>query len=113
MKLGGLRGHVERKRPLFQKWIEGQFGSRRDDVNFAAEIDQAELVQRNGGGAELFFDEVHGAFYFAGGDMIFGEALQRAHGDEIEEAVKTLAPAGFGANQAEPFPVAQTVRLNT
>ena len=81
-------------------------------MNFAAEIDQAKLVQRNGSGAELFFDEVHGAFYFAGGDVIFGQALERTHGDEVEEAVETLAPAGFGADQAETFPVAQTVRLN-
>ena len=75
VKLGWLRRHVERESPLFEKWIEGKFGSRRDHVNFAAQIDQAELVQRNGCGAELFFDESHSAFYFAGGDVIFGEAL--------------------------------------
>jgi hypothetical protein len=82
-------------------------------VNFAAEIDEAKLMQRKGGGVELLFDESDGAFYFARGNVILREALQRAQGNEIEEAVETLAPAGFGKDETKALPVAETVRVKT
>jgi hypothetical protein len=44
VELGGFDGHVERERPLLQKWIERALGSRRHDVNFAAEFDQAQFL---------------------------------------------------------------------
>ena len=100
MKLGGLRRHIEREAPLLQKRVEGNFGAGRDHVNFAAQIDEAELMQGKRRRAELFFDERDGAFYFAGRDMILNETLQRAKSYEIHKAIKTLAPAGFGADQA-------------
>ena len=100
VKFGRLRRHIERESPLFQERIKRKLGARRHYVNFAAEVDQAKLVQRHGGGAELFFDQGHGASYFAGRHVILSQALQGAKRDEIDEAVKTLAPAGFGADQA-------------
>ena len=100
VKFGRLRRHIERESPLFQERIKRKLGTRRHHVNFAAEVDQAKLVQRHGGGAELFFDQGHGASYFAGWDVILSQTLQGAKRDEIDEAVKTLAPAGFGADEA-------------
>jgi len=82
-------------------------------VNFAAEIHQAKLMERKGGRAKLLFDESDRAHYFAGRDVILRQALQRTERDEIYEAIKTLAPAGFGANETQALPVAKTVRLKT
>ena len=113
VKFRGLRGHIERKPPLLKKRIERNFRARRHDVNFAAQVDEAELVQRQGRRAKLFFNENNRAFYFAGGDVILREALERAKSDEVHEAVKTLAPPCFGTNQPQAFPVAETVRLKT
>jgi len=109
----GLRSEVKWESPLAQKRIEGTFGAGRNDVDFAAEFDQAEFLDRHGPGAELHFHQSDGAAHTIGGHAILGDALYGAQGYEIAEAVKSLAPAGFGPHQAQAFPIAKTVRLKT
>jgi len=82
-------------------------------VDFAAEFDQAEFLDWHGRGAKLLFHQSDGAADTIGGDAILGDALDGAQGYQIAEAVKPLAPAGFGTHQAQPFPIAKTVRLKT
>ena len=101
------------KSPLAQKRIEGTFGAGWDDVNFAAEFDEAEFVNRHGAGAKLRFHQRHGTAHAFGRNAILGDALDGTQGDQIAEAVKSLAPACFGMHQAQAFPVTKTVRLKT
>ena len=108
-----LTGQVKRECPLAQKWIEGTFRARRNYVNFAAEFDEAEFLDRDGRGAKLLFHQRNGAAYTIGGDVILGDALDGADGYKVAEGVESLAPAGFGTHQAQAFPVAKTVRLKT
>jgi len=61
----------------------------------------------------LLFHQTDGAANAFGRDVILGDALDGAQGNEVAEAVKSLAPAGFGAHQAQTFPVTKTVRLKT
>jgi len=82
-------------------------------VDFAAEFDEAEFLDRHGRGAELLFHQSDGAADTIGGDAILGDALDGAQSYEITEVVKSLAPARFGTHQAQPFPIAKTVRLKT
>ncbi len=109
----GLRSEVKRESPLAQERIEGPFGARGDDVNFAAEIDEAKFLDGHGRGAKLRFHQCDGAADTFSGDAILGDALDGAQGYEVAEAVKSLAPAGFGTHQAQTFPVAKTFRLKT
>jgi hypothetical protein len=82
-------------------------------MDFAAEFDQAQFLDGHGRGAELLFHQSDGAAHTIGGYTILGDALYGAQGYEIAEAVKSLAPAGFGPHQAQAFPIAKTVRLKT
>jgi hypothetical protein len=82
-------------------------------VNFAAEFDEAKFLEWDGRGAELFFHQGDGAANPFGRNPILGDALDRAQGNQIAETVKSLAPAGFGAYQAQAFPIAKSVRLKT
>ena len=100
VKLGRLSRHIEREAPLLQKRIERNFLAGRDDVDFAAQIDEAKLVQRQGRRAKLLLYQSDRAFYLASGDVILNETLQRAKSHEIHEAIKTLTPACFRADQA-------------
>jgi len=109
----GLRGEVKRKSPLAQERIEGAFRAGGNDVNFAAEFDQAKFLDGQGRSAKLRFHQGDGAANTFGGDVILGDALDGAQGDQVAETVKSFAPAGFGAYQAQPLPVAKTVRLKT
>jgi hypothetical protein len=113
VQFGGLRSEVKRKSPLAEKWIEGAFGAGGHDVNFAAEFDEAEFLDGQGRGAKLRFHQSDGAADTFGRDAILGDALDGAEGDEVAETVEAFAPAGFGAHQAEAFPVTKTVRLKT
>ena len=113
VQLRGLRSEVKRKSPLAQKRIERAFGAGGHDVNFAAEIDEAKFLDGQGRGAKLRLHQSDGAPNTFGGDVILGDALDGAEGDEVAETVKSLAPAGFGAYQTQAFPVTKTVRLKT
>lgn len=113
VKFCWLRGPIKRERPLLQKRIERQFRAGRNDVNFAAQINEAELMHRQGSGAELFFNESDGAAYFSGRHMILGETLNGTQREQIHETIKALAPARFGTDEPQTFPVAETVRLKT
>ena len=113
MELGWLCRHIEREGPLLQKRVERNFRARRNDVNFPAQVNESKLMQGGGSCAELFFDESHRAFYFARGNVVLRQALKRAKSDQIDEAVKALAPARFRADQLQTFPIAETVRLKT
>ena len=108
-----LRRQVKRESPLAQERIEGAIGARGDDVNFAAEFDEAKFLDGYGRGAKLRFHQGDGAANAFGGDAILGDALDGAQGDEVTEAVKSFAPARFGAYQAQTLPVAKTVRLES
>jgi len=108
-----LRGKVKRESPLAQKRIEGTFRAGGNDVNFAAELDEAKFLDRHGRGAKLRFHERDGAANAIGGNVILRNALDRAQGHQVAEAVESFAPAGFGPHQAQAFPVAKTVRLKT
>ena len=112
-QLRGLRGQVKRKSPLTQKRIEGALGAGWNDVNFAAEFDEAKFLDGQGRGAKLRFHHGDGAANTFRGDAILGDALDRAQGDKVAETVESLAPAGFGTYQAQTFPVAKTVWLKS
>jgi hypothetical protein len=107
-----LRGQIKWESPLAQKGIEREFRAGGDDVNFAAEFDQAQFLDGQGSSAKLFFHQGDGATDTIGGDAILSDALNGAQGYEVAETVKSLAPAGFGAYQVEAFPIAKTVWLN-
>lgn len=109
----GLKRQVKWKGPLAQKRIERTLRAGRNDVNFAAEFDEAKFLDGQVRGAKLRFHQGDGAANAFGGDAILGDALDRAQGDEVAETVKSFAPAGFGTYQAQAFPVAKTVRLKT
>jgi hypothetical protein len=113
VQLRGLRGEVKRESPLAQKRIEGAFRAGGHDVNFATEFDEAKFLDGQGSGAKLRFHQGDGAANTFGGNVILGDALDGAEGYEVAETVKSFAPAGFGAYQAETLPVAKTVRLKT
>jgi hypothetical protein len=113
VQFGGLRGEVKRESPLAQKRIEGAFRAGGHDVNFATEFDEAKFLDGQGSGAKLRFHQGDGAANTFGGNVILGDALDGAEGYEVAETVKSFAPAGFGAYQAETLPVAKTVRLKT
>jgi hypothetical protein len=109
----GLRGEVKRKSPLAQKRIEGTFRAGGNDVNFAAEFDEAKFLNGHGSGAKLRFHQGYSAADAFGRDVILSDALDGAQGDEVAETVEALAPAGFGAYETQTLPVAKTVRLKT
>jgi hypothetical protein len=109
----GLRGEVERKSPLAPKRIEGAFGTRGNHVDFAAEFDEVEFLDRDGRGTKLRFHQRDGATDTFGGNAILRDALDRPQGYQVAKAVESFAPAGFGTHQAQAFPVAKTVRLKT
>jgi hypothetical protein len=109
----GLRGQVKRECPLAQKRTEGTFGAGRNDVHFAAKLDEAKFLDGHGRGAELLFHQRDGAADTIGGDVILRDALDGTQGNEIAKAVEPLAPTGFGTHQAQAFPIAKTVRLKT
>ena len=82
-------------------------------MNLATQVKEAELMHRQGSCAELFFDESDCAAHLSGWHMILGEALDGAQCEQVHETVKALAPARFGTNQPQAFPVTKTVRLKT
>jgi hypothetical protein len=67
-------------------------------VDFTAEFNEAKFLDGHGRGAKLRFHKGDGATDAIGGNAIFGDALDRAQGDEIAEAVESFAPARFGAH---------------
>ena len=67
-------------------------------MNFAAEFDEAEFLDRHGCGAKLLFHQRNGAAYTIGGNVILGDALDGADGYKVAEGVESLAPAGFGTH---------------
>jgi hypothetical protein len=109
----GLRSEIERKSPLAQKRIEGTFGAGRNDVNFAAEFDEAQFLDGKGRGVKLLFHQGDREADTFGWDVILSDTLNGAQGDEVAETVKSFAPAGFGTYQTQTLPVAKTVRLKT
>jgi len=108
-----VRGEVKRESPLAQKRIEGTLRAGGNDVDFAAEFDEAEFLDRHGSGAKLRFHESDGASDAFGGDAILDDALDGADGHEVAEAVESFAPACFGTHQAQAFPITKTARLKT
>ena len=113
VELGGFDGHVEREGPLLEKRIKRTLGAGRDDVNFAAEFDEAQLLNWARRGGELSFDQLDGAANAAGGDVILSDALKSAEGDKVAKAVKPFAPAGLRLHEAQALPVAETARLKS
>ena len=113
MQFGGLDGHVKRESPLAEKRIERAFGPRRNDVNFTAQLHEAKFLHRNGRRRELCLDEFDRAANAPSGNVIFGELLNGAKGEEIAETVETFAPAGLRFDEPQTFPVAETARLKS
>ena len=113
VELGRLDGNIEREGPLLEEWIKRTLGAGRDDVNFAAKFDEAQLLHRARRGGELSFDQFDSAANAAGGDVILSDALKSAEGDKVAKAVKPFAPAGFRLDEAQALPVAETARLKS
>jgi len=80
-------------------------------VHLSTELDEAQLLNRHGRGAKLFFNKRDGAANTFSRNVILGDALDGAQGHQVAEAVESFAPAGFGTHQAQAFPIAKTVRL--
>jgi hypothetical protein len=76
-----LRGEVKRESPLAQKGIEGTFRAGGNDMNFAAEFDEAKFLDGQGSGAKLRFHQGDSAANTFSGDAILGDALNGAQGD--------------------------------
>jgi hypothetical protein len=113
VELGGFDGHVERESPLLKKRVERALGTRRDHVNFAAEFDETQFLDGARCRGELSFDELDGAANAAGGNVILGDALKAAEGDQIAKGVELLSPASAGIDEAQTLPVTETARLKS
>jgi len=59
----------------------------------------------------LLFEKADSAADAQSGHAILREALKSAKRDEVAETVETLAPAGSGMDQPQPFPVTETARF--
>ena len=108
-----VRRGVERESPLLLDRAERTRGARRNHEDVAALLEKLQRLERKRRFAELLFDQCDGASHALRGNVIFGEPLDGAQGDEIAKAVETLSPARLGTNQPEPFPIAQAIRIHS
>ena len=113
VELGGLDGHVEREGPLLKERIERPHGARRNDVNLAAEFDQAQFLHGARACGKLRFDQLDGAADAAGRNVILRDALNATEGDQVAETIKFLAPTRLRFYEAQTLPVAETARLKS
>jgi hypothetical protein len=104
---------LERKYPLPPDRIEGHWGARRDNEDFAAALPDAMLLQRAGLSAELLLGKRNCKTDAACRDFTFGKVFDGAECDEIAETVEPFAPASARLNEPQPFPVAKTARLDS